>query len=79
MASLHQHQMSKLSLSMKMMGRQSPIYKCILTTSFIVFDISIGNALCLFEGVGNMITEVGDANIVHAYVAIDMAMYQFPP
>jgi hypothetical protein len=44
-----------------------------------VFDISTGNALCLFKADGNMIKEVGDAKIVHAYVAINMATYQFPP
>jgi hypothetical protein len=77
MASLHQHQMSKLSLSMKMMGRQSP--SASLTTSFIVLDISIFNSLYLFQAVGNMIKEVRDAKIVHAYATINMAMYQFPP
>jgi hypothetical protein len=51
---------------MKMMGRQSPIPKCIFNTSFIVLDISIGNSLYLFQAVGNMIKEVGDAKIVHA-------------
>ncbi len=35
--------------------------------------------LCLFQAVGNMIKEVGDAKIVHAYAAINMATYQFPP
>lgn len=61
------------------MGRQSPIPKCIFNTSFIELDISIGNSLYLFEAVGNMIKEVGDAKIVHAYAAINTAMYQFPP
>jgi hypothetical protein len=48
-------------------------------TSFIVLDISLGNSLYLFQAVGNIIREVGDAKIVHACVAINMAMYQFPP
>jgi deferrochelatase/peroxidase EfeB len=45
----------------------------------LVLDISTSNSLCLFQAVGNMIKEVGDTKIVHAYAAIDMAMYQFPP
>jgi hypothetical protein len=48
-------------------------------TSFIVLDISLGNSLYLFQAVGNMIKEVGDAKTVHAYAAINTAMYQFPP
>jgi hypothetical protein len=78
MASIHQHQMSKPSFSMKMMGRQV-LFQVYFNTSFIVLDISLGNSLYLFQAVGNIIREVGDAKIVHAYVAINMAMYQFPP